>query len=115
MNSTAPISIYKNRILPILEHGDVLLVSAKARYKKKMQILQNKALKRALGLDPFTDTDEVHAAATINTLAQRRNQHLIQIMYKQLKNAYLWKREKTRRSGATTRSGNKILFCYQER
>ena len=67
INSKAALNIYKNMILPILEYGDVLLVSANSNLRKKLQTLQNKALKCALGLDPLTDTEEVHALATFQT------------------------------------------------
>ena len=53
INSKAALNIYKNMILPILEYGDVLLVSIRADLKKKLQTLQNKALKCAVGLDPL--------------------------------------------------------------
>ena len=57
INNRAALNIYKNMILPILEYGDVLLISAKLSFRAKLQTLQNKALKCALGLDPLTDTD----------------------------------------------------------
>ena len=52
INNIAAISIYKNMILPILEYGDVPLISAKLSLRKKLQTLQNKALKCALRSGP---------------------------------------------------------------
>ena len=55
ITSAAALSIYKNMVLPILEYGNVLLVSASVVLRKK---LQNKALKCAIGLDPTTSSKE---------------------------------------------------------
>ena len=74
--------IYKNMILPIFDYGKVLLVSANATLRKKLQILQNKALKCALGLDPATSSEEVHKLARIDKLKVRRELQLTQIMFK---------------------------------
>ena len=43
--------VYKNMFLPILEYGDILLSSVKNETKKRMQVLQNKALRCALQMD----------------------------------------------------------------
>ena len=81
ITSAAALNIYKNMILPIFEYGDILLVSASATLRKRMQILQNKALKCALGLDPTTGSDEVHRLAKLEKLSDRRDLHLTQIMF----------------------------------
>ena len=99
INSKAALNIYKNMILPILEYGDVLLVSIRADLKKKLQTLQNKALKCAVGLDPLTSTEEMHLLAGLEKLKHRRKQHLLQLMYKQKENPFLWKRKKRRSVG----------------
>ena len=110
ITSAAALNIYKNMILPIFEYGDILLVSASATLRKRMQILQNKALKCALGLDPTTGSDEVHRLAKLEKLSDRRDLHLTQIMFRQKENPFLWKRKKRRTSGVTTRSGRKKQF-----
>ena len=110
INATAALHIYKNMILPILEYGDILLISIDSNLKKKLQTLQNKALKCALGLDPYTETEEVHRLANLETLECRRTQHILQLMFKQKDNPFLWKWKKVRRSGAMTRSSKKKQF-----
>ena len=113
ISSRAAINIYKNMILPILEYGNIFLVSIKAELKKKLQILQNKALKCALGLDPLTSTEETHKLAKLDRLKHRRRQHLLQIMFKQKENPFLWKRKKKRKVGVSTRSGKNKQFVLR--
>ena len=52
--------IYKHMILPILEYGDIFLHSATQKIRKKLQTLQNKALRCALGKDKITGSDLLH-------------------------------------------------------
>ena len=113
INSTAALSIYTSMILPILEYGDVLMVFIAASLKKKLQILQNKALKCALGLDPLSSTEETHKLAKLDKLSSRRKQHVLQLMYKQQTNAFLWKKKSKRHLGATTRSAGKNQFVLR--
>ena len=100
-------------ILLILEYGDVLLTSVNATVKKRLQTLQNKALKGALGLDHFADTTKVHCKVKSDKLCMRRKQHIIQLKYKQRENPFLWKRKASRRRGARTRYNNKKLFVLK--
>ena len=114
INATAALNIYKNMILPILEYGDVLFLSLKGAVRKRLQTLQNKALKCALGLDPFTGSEEVHRLAKLEKLEVRREQHALHLMFKQRDNPFLWKRKKQRRAGVSTRSGNKKQFILRK-
>ena len=116
-NNKAALSIYKNMILPILEYGDILLISAKKVARTRLQTLQNKALKCALGLDSLTDTNEVHKLAKLEKLHVRRKQHMLQLMYKQLENTLLWQRKTSRTSrtsGVATRSSKKKSFVMRK-
>ena len=105
INAKAALSIYKKMILPILEYGDILLVSIKAELKKKLQTLLNKALKCALGLDPLTSTEVTHKLAKLDKLTHRRKQHVLRLMFSQKDNPFLWKRKAKRTVGVVTRSG----------
>ena len=113
VNRQAALSIYKNMILPILEYGNVLMFSVKSDYRKKMQVLQNKGLKCALGLDPLTSTKEVHKEAKLDPLHIRRKQHILQTMFKQVHEPFLWKLKKARKSGVVTRSCKKKQFIIK--
>ena len=49
LTKKAALMICKNMILPILEYGNILMMSATKENRKKLQTLQNKALKCAIG------------------------------------------------------------------
>ena len=68
-------------ILPILEYGDIFLSAATAKNRKKLQILQNKGLRCALGQPIEVGSDELHAEANLLKLKYRRELHLINHMY----------------------------------
>ena len=90
------------------------MISIKSEMKKKLQILQNNTLKCALGLDQLTETIEVHRLAKLEKLGQRRKEHVLQLMFKQMEQPLSWEKKIRRRSGVNTRSGKKETFCYKE-
>ena len=49
LNSRAALMVYKNMLLPILEYGDIFLSATTNLNKGRLQILQNKCLRCALG------------------------------------------------------------------
>ena len=51
LNNKAALVVYKNMMLPMLEYGDVFLSAASSVNRKRLQILQNKRLRCALGRD----------------------------------------------------------------
>ena len=81
LNTRASLLVYKNMILPILEYGDIYMSSSTVAYRKKLQVLQNRALKCALGKDNRYDTKQLHAEAKIEKLKFRRKAHLILHMH----------------------------------
>ena len=101
--------IYKNMILPIVEYGDIYIHSTTHDTKKKIQTLQNKALKCARGKDKRYDTQLLHKEASIATLRDRRKLHLLQHMYQisTHKNFLGWRR---RTSTIVTRQNKKKLM-----
>ena len=69
--------IYKNMILPIPEYGDIFLHSATHKTRKKLQTLQNKALRCALEKEKLTRSDVMHKEANILKLKDRRHVHIL--------------------------------------
>ena len=82
LTSRAALLIYKNMILPVLEYGDVFLSSATKENRSKLQKLQNKALKCALGRDKKYNTSNLHKEAKLLKLKHRRKLHLLLNMHK---------------------------------
>ena len=108
------LSIYKNMILPMLEYGDVFLSSATSSARKKLQILQNKALRCALNKEPRFSTQELHKLANLQKLKHRRKQHLLLHMYQlsQLPGFKGWKSKS--KSSIRTRSSYKKLMITKK-
>ena len=105
----AALLIYKNMILPIAEYGDIFLTSATLEMRKKLQVLQNTAIKCALSKDKRFSTKQVHLEANLLKLKDRRKQHILQHMYK-ISNKKTFQGWKTRTSGVKTRQGKKKLM-----
>ena len=106
----AALLIYKNMILPILEYGDIFIHSASQKIRKKLQILQNRALKCALQKDKLCSTIDLHEEAKILNLKERRHMHVLLHMYQlaQMPNFKLWK--SYQHTGTRTRSSKKKLI-----
>ena len=77
----AALLVYKSMLLPILEYGDIFLYATTVRNRKRLQVLQNRGLRCALGLQMDTSTDELHAEANLLKLKYRRELHLLNFMY----------------------------------
>ena len=81
LNTKAALLVYKSMLLPMLEYGDIFLSAATVKNRKRLQVLQNKGLRCALGLPIETSTDELHAEANLLKLKYRREIHLFNYMY----------------------------------
>ena len=104
LSTKAATLIYKDMILPIVEYGDIYLYSATKASRKKIQTLQNKALRIALKKDNTYGTDDLHKKAKLQKLKIRRRIHLLLHMYQysQLSNFNGWKK----RTGIRARSSH---------
>ena len=102
--------IYKNMILPIIEYGDIYLYSASQENRKKLQTLQNKALRCALQKDKYYDTKALHNEAKLQKLKLRRKTHLLLHMYQisQLPNFKGWKSKPKINTRSSTKKRMKL-------
>ena len=109
----AALLIYKNMILPILEYGDVFLHSASQMVRKKLQTLQNKALRCALHKNKYVRTAELHDEAKLLKLKDRRHMHILLHMFQlsQMPDFKLWKVHQP--TAIKTRSSKKKLFSLR--
>ena len=109
----AALLIYKNMILPVLEYGDIFLHSASQTVRKKLQTLQNKALRCALKKEKLTKSNELHREAKILKLNNRIHLHVLLHMFQlsQFPNFKLWKTNQP--TGVRTRSSKKKLISFR--
>lgn len=73
--------IYKATILPIIDYNDIIYELMTKQQEIKLQRIQNKAL-RIIHMGKTLSTEEMHNLSGISYLAQRREQHLLALMYK---------------------------------
>ena len=96
-------------LLPVLEYGDLLFSACSAENKRRLQVLQNRALRYALSnsKDEFMSTDELHKRANLLKLNHRREEHSLNFMFDLSLNPNLTKAAK---AGVKTRSHAKRLL-----
>ena len=82
LNNDVALKIYKSMILPYLDYADVIFCKANATDLDKLQKLQNRCLRLCMGQDRFFNTDRAHKNAETPFLADRRNAHTLNFMYK---------------------------------
>ena len=114
LTKKAALLTYKNMILPILEFGDIFLHSAPHKVRKKLQTLQNKALKCALEKDKLYGTNELHSQAKILKLKERRHVHVLLHMFQlaHMPGFKLWQKHQS--TGVRTRSSKKKLISLRK-
>ena len=81
----AAVKVYKSMILPYLDYGDIFFMNASSVQVKKLQTLQNRALKICQSI-PNIPIDVLHQAAQIPKLIPRRVTHLRNFMFKNRSN-----------------------------
>ena len=86
MNTKQSIYVYKSKVLPFFDYGDILYEGSAQTLTNKLQRLQNRALKICLQLPPRSSTALVHKTAKLNYLGDRRNSHLLRYAYKKCEN-----------------------------
>ena len=65
------LDVYKSYIRPVLEYGAPVILGASETYIKKLQIIQNKAIRIAYKLDPLSHTEDIHNIAKIDLIKDR--------------------------------------------
>ena len=75
------IAIYRSKVVPYFDYGDIFLMDINQKTIDKMQKLQNRALRICLALDGRSNVDDMHNTCNINKLIQRREVHLLNFVY----------------------------------
>ena len=78
----AATKIYKTMILPYLDYGDIIFINSNQKQLKKLQTLQNRALRTCLNTRLETPIEILHQSIQIPKLNARREAHLINFMFK---------------------------------
>ena len=78
--------IYKTKILPYAEYGDILIADTNQYSLDKIQRLQNRALRIALKSEAMTSVKAIHKTAKINMLYERRIVHIRNVAFQRKSN-----------------------------
>ena len=75
------LTIYKSKILPYFDYGDIFYINTFVKPRDKLQRLQNRGLKLCLGLNARFDTDLLHIEAKVPKLGSRRACHITNFVF----------------------------------
>ena len=82
ITSGQSIAIYKSKVVPYFDYGDIFLMNINKKTIDKLQKLQNRALRLCLALDGRSNVNDMHNTCNINKLSHRREVHLLNFVYK---------------------------------
>ena len=81
------IAIYKSKVVPYFDYGDIFLMNINRKSLDKLQKLQNRALRICLARDGRSNVNDLHNICNVNKLGQRREAHLLNFVYKRAQDA----------------------------
>ena len=81
INNTQALTIYKSKILPYFDYGDIFYNKTYLRTIDKLQKLQNRALRLCLLHDSRYNTNLLHRESKVPFLGARRHTHLLNFVY----------------------------------
>ena len=93
INIEQAICIYRSKILPYFDYGDIFYNNTFQRILYKLQILQNRALRICLNKDSRYHVNLLHSESNIPLLTNRRNTHILNFIYPRSKIAIYLKPE----------------------
>ena len=77
---------------------------------KKLQKIENKALRCALNKDKFANIDALHYKAKLNRLSQRRTKQTVLFLHSLVAQALKWHGIFNNNRQVKTRSADKLMF-----
>ena len=81
INNKQALTIYKSKILPYFDYGDIFYNKTFSRTLEKIQKLQNRAIRLCLGRDSRYNVLLLHQESKIPKLDNRRHTHLLNFVY----------------------------------
>ena len=82
ITSGQAIAIYKSKVVPYFDYGDIFLMKVSQKTIDKLQKLQNRALRVCLARDGRSNVNDLHNTCNISKLNHRREAHLLNFVYK---------------------------------
>ena len=81
LTQQATLILYKSKILPYFDYGDIFYHGTHSYLVEKLQKLQNRALRICIHAPPRSSRDFLHYTTKIPFLAYRRRAHLRNFMF----------------------------------
>ena len=81
LNQEQALALYKSKILPYFDYGDIFYNKTYIRTTDKLQKLQNRAIRLCLGRDSRYNVLLLHQESKIPKLENRRHTHLLNFVY----------------------------------
>ena len=81
LTNKAGLLVYKNMILPVMEHGYIFLSAATKATRDKQQTLRNKALHIIHNVDKYHNSEILQKESNLMRLKHRREIHLHNFMF----------------------------------
>ena len=75
------LTIYRSKIVPYFDYGDVFLMNVTVKTKEKLQRMQHRALRICLKTEGRSNVNMLHNTCSINKLDDRRVSHLLNFVY----------------------------------
>ena len=75
------ITIYKSKIVPYFDYGDIFLMNITSKTKQKLQKVQNRGLRICMEAEGRTNVNFLHNTCNVNKLDDRRSTHLLNFVY----------------------------------
>ena len=76
------IAVYKSKIVPYFDYGDLFFMNISAKTIERLQKLQNRALRICLARNGRSNVNDLHNTCNVNKLVHRREAHLLNFVYK---------------------------------
>ena len=86
ITSEQAITIYRSKIVPYFDYGDIFLMNITAKTTQKLQKMQNRALRICIQAEGRTNVNILHNTCNVNKLDDHRRTHLLNFVYKRAQN-----------------------------
>lgn len=108
LNNKVLLMVYKTAVLPLMEYSNITNALIPKTVLKKMQRLQNRALRIIFSYDRSLSIEELHIKAKLCSLQQRADKQLACLMFKRTQRPDIYPQVETL---LNTRTTDKIKFA----
>lgn len=105
------IKVYKTTILSVIDYANILHPLIPVAQYRKLQSLQNRALRIIFSPDTSMSKEEMHIIAKLTSIRQRADKQILCLMFKRSLQPDIYPQVITNVDSRRTRGSEKIHFC----